>query len=134
MSAGGINFILGLWAASHAVHGGEPPFTSASHMYDTIDSTPLGDVPWESISLYYEGARPVDNIPSWMTAAYDVWFRDPRALVHNILSNPDFESGFDYAPFQEYTVDGVHRFGDFMSANWAWTQAVSSNYYVLYLN
>lgn len=134
MSAGDINFILSLWAASLAVHDDDPPFSSASHMYDTIDSTPLGDVPWESFSLQYNGAQPVDNVPSWMKAEYDVWFRNPRALVHNILSNPDFESGFDYAPFQERNVDGVHRFCDFMSANWAWNQAVSSRYHFLYLN
>jgi hypothetical protein len=134
MSASGINFILGLWAASHAVHSAEPIFSSVGELYNTIDSTPLGDVPWESVGLYYEGARPVDNIPPWMTAEYSVWFRDPRALVHNILSNPDFESGFDYAPFQERTVDGVHRFCDFMSANWPWTQAVSFCRRVLYSN
>ncbi len=107
MSAGDINFILGLWAASLAVHDDEPPFSNASHMYSTIDSTPLGDVPWESICFQYNGAQPVDNVPSWMKAEYDVWFRNPRALVHNMLSNPDFEPGFDYAPFQERTANGV---------------------------
>ena len=69
-----------------------------------------------------------------MKAEYDVWFQNPRVLVHNILSNPDFESGFDYAPFQERTVNGVHRFCDFMSANWPWNQAVSSRYHFFYLN
>lgn len=132
MSASDINFILNLWAASLAVHGDEPPFSSASHMYKTIDSTPLGDVPWESVSLQYGGAQPEDNIPSWMKEGYDIWFRDPRALVHNILSNPDFESEFDYVPFQERTVDGIHRFCDFMSANWAWKQAVSTCYCLLF--
>jgi hypothetical protein len=127
-SAGDINFILGLWAASLVIHGDEPPFLSAKHMYDTIDSTPLGDVHWESITLQYEGAQPVDNTPSWMKAGYTVWFQNSRALVHNIISNPDFEPGFDYAPFQERTAGGVHRFCDFMSANWAWSEAVSSFY------
>jgi hypothetical protein len=49
-------------------------------------------------------------------------FRNPCTLVHNLLSNPTFESGFDYAPYQERTADGVHRFQDFMSGNWAWTR------------
>jgi hypothetical protein len=125
MSAGDINFLLSLWAASLAIHDDEPPFSKATHVYDTIDSTPLGDVAWESFSLQYNGTRPAESVPSWMQAEYDVWFRDPRILVHNLLSNPDFKSDFDYAPFQEHTTDGVHRFQDFMSGNWAWKQAVS---------
>jgi hypothetical protein len=125
MSAGDINFLLSLWAASLAVHGDEPPFSKATDMYNTIDSTPLGDLAWESFSLQYNGIRPVNNVPSWMEAEYDVWFRDPCILVRNLLSNPDFKTDFDYAPFQERTTDGTHRFQDFMSGNWAWTQAVS---------
>jgi hypothetical protein len=128
MSAGNINFLLSLWAASLAIHGDEPPFSKTMDMYNTIDSTPLGDIAWESFSLQYNGTRPAENVPSWMEAEYDVWFRDPRSLVHNLLSNPDFKSNFDYAPFQEYTTDGVHRFQDFMSAIWAWIQAVSLCY------
>ena len=131
MSAGGINTILGLWAESLARHGEEPPFSSASDMYKTIDSTPLGDVAWESFNLQYSGALPPgDNVPTWMMAKHDIWFRDPRKLIHNILSNPDFESGFDYVPYQEHTVGGVHRFGDLMSGNWAWRQAVSAHYHL----
>ena len=133
MSAGDINFLLSLWSASLAVHGDEPPFLNASCVYETIDSTPLGDVAWESFSLQYNGTQPESNIPSWMQAEYDVWFREPRTLVHNLLSNPDFKSAFDYAPYQERTADGlVHRFHDFMSANWAWKQAVSLCYYNLF--
>ena len=125
MSAGDINFILNLWAASLATHDDTPPFSTATDMYNTIDATPLGDIPWQSFSLLYNGAEPAGDIPSWMKAEYDVCFRNPRTLVHNLLSNPDFEFGFDYAPFQEHTDDGVHRFRDFMSGNWAWGQAVS---------
>ena len=130
MSKGDINFILGLWGASLAIHGDVPPFLNARHMYKTIDSTPLGDVPWMSFTLQYDGARPTENVPSWMKSEYNVWFRDPCSLVHNILSNTDFETGFDYSPFQERTADGVHHFCDFMSANWAWKQAVSPVYHL----
>jgi hypothetical protein len=113
MSAGDINFILNLWAASLAIHDDEPPFLTAARMYNTIDSVALGDVAWESFSLQYNGVKPAGgNVPSWMEAEYDVWFRDPRTLVHNLLSNPDFNSRFDYAPFQEHTSGGVYRFQD----------------------
>lgn len=123
MSAGDINFLLGLWTKSLVTHDGKPPFSKAKHVYDTIDSTPLGDVAWESFSLHYTGTQPDQNVPSWMKAEYDVWFRNPRRLVQNLLSNPDFKSDFDYMLFQE-RVDGVHRLQDFMSGNWAWNQAV----------
>ena len=131
MSASDINFLLSLWGASLATHGGVPPFLKATHLYETIDSTPLGGVAWESFSLQYNGPQPENNVPSWMRAEYDVWFRDPRTLVHNLLSNRDFKSDFDYAPFQERTVDGLHRFYDFMSSNWAWNQAVGLRYIFL---
>jgi hypothetical protein len=128
MSAGDINFLLSLWAASLAIHSGEPSFSKATHLYDTINSTPLGDAAWEFFSLQYNGTQPESNVPAWMLAEYDVWFRDPLTFVHNLQSNPDFKSGFDYAPYQERTGDGLHRFQDFMSANWAWNQAVGFRY------
>jgi hypothetical protein len=60
----------------------------------------------------------------WMTSEYDVWFRDPHSVFRNLLSNPDFNGEFDYAPYQEYDASGNHRFQDLMSGNWAWKQAV----------
>ena len=130
MSARNINSLLTLWAASLAIHNDKPPFSNVAQMYDTIDSTPLGDIPWESFSLQYNGIQPEDDIPSWMEADYDVWFRNPHTLVHNMLSNPDFKSDFDLAPLQERTVDGTHRFCNFMSGNWAWKQAVSPQHHL----
>ncbi|KAG2337300.1 hypothetical protein BDR05DRAFT_952748 [Suillus weaverae] len=105
MSAGDIDFVFNLWAASLAAHGDTPPFTNHTDMYDTINSTPLGDVPWQSFSSQYNRILPddLDDIPSWMKSEYDVWFRDPRLLVHNIISNPDFKDKFNYAPLQEYS-------------------------------
>ena len=125
MSAGDIDIIFKLWAASLALHHDSPPFSNHAEMYNVIDSTPLGDLPWESFSLEYNGDVPEGDVPSWMSSEYDVWFRDPLGLVRKILSNPDFESEIDYAPVQEYSRNGVHRFQDFMSGNWAWKQAVS---------
>jgi hypothetical protein len=130
MSGGDIDFIFNLWAASLAVRGGVPPFSSHTDMYSAIDSTPIGDVSWESFTMQYNGVQPEADVPSWMTAEYDVWFRDPRLLVHNMLSNPDFNGEFDYAPFQEYDADGAHRYQDFMSGDWSWKQAVSHFCYI----
>jgi hypothetical protein len=58
-----------------------------------------------------------------MNDEYEVYFKDPRGLVQDIISNPDFASIFDYAPYHEY-LDGVHHFQNMMSGNWAWRQAV----------
>jgi hypothetical protein len=125
MSIGNIDFLLGLWAASLAPHDDNPPFFRATHMFKTIDETPLGEAPWQSFTVYFDGDRPAGNVPSWMEAGYDVWFRDPRVLVHNLLSNPDFKGEMDLVPFQERSPDGAHRFQNFMSGLWAWNQAVS---------
>jgi hypothetical protein len=94
MSAGDINFILQLWAASLAVHNDEPPFTNATSMYNAINSTPLAGTALESFSLQYNGDHAAGDVPSWMNAEYDVWFQDPRTLVHDLLSNPYFKDGF----------------------------------------
>ncbi|KAF8488764.1 hypothetical protein F5888DRAFT_1796301 [Russula emetica] len=123
MSAGHIDTLLNLWAASLLGHGDEPPFSNHTKLYDTIDSTPLGDVPWEAFNLKYGDTLPENEVPAWMTSEYVVWFRDPHFVIRNVLSNPDFEGEFDYAPYQEYDVSGNHRFQDFMSGNWAWKQA-----------
>jgi hypothetical protein len=125
MSVGDINFILHLWSASLAVHDDEPPFTNSTSMYNAIDSTPLAGTVWESFSLQYNGDDHDEDAQSWTDAEYNVWFRDPRSLVHDLISNPDFKADFDYVPFQEHTNDGVHHFQDFMSGNWVWRQAVS---------
>ena len=125
MSAGDIDFILKLWAATLVKHGNTAPFKSHTDLYKTIDATTLGDADWKAFSARYSGALPPHHIPSWMKAEYNVWYRDPCDLIHNMLANPDFEAEFDYSPFQEYDNDGNHRFQDFMSGNWAWTQVVS---------
>jgi hypothetical protein len=91
MSGGHIDELLSLWAATLVEHGADPPFKSHGDLYSTIDATPLGDCPWQSVTLHYNGERPENNVPSWMTSDYDVWFRDPRTLLENMVSNPDFQ-------------------------------------------
>ena len=124
MSASDINCLLNLWGTSSAAYDKEPPFLNHKDLYTTIDSTPLGDVAWDSFSLQYNGIRPDGEVPCWMNADYDVWFRNPRILIHNILSNPDFNGGFDFTPYQEHDSEGIRRYHNLMSANWAWRQAV----------
>ena len=105
MSAGDIDALLNIWAATLAPYNDHPPFLNHKDLYSTIDATPLGDVPWESFSLKYNGVLPKRDIPPRMSSEYDVWFRDPRELVHNLISNPDFHDEFDYSPLREFDVD-----------------------------
>ncbi|KAF8451037.1 hypothetical protein L210DRAFT_3609213 [Boletus edulis BED1] len=121
-----IDTLLHLWGVSLAVHGDAPPFANHQDLYETIDATSLGDVPWTSHSVSYIGDRIYDPAP-WMDALYEFHFRDPHKLVQNILKNPDFKNEIDYAPYREWEEcsDGAYsrRWHDLMSADWAWNQA-----------
>ena len=127
MSADQIDRLLHLWGSSLAPHQDTPPFADHKDLYDTVDVTPIGDTPWKSFGLGYNGARPPANVPSWMDKTYDVWYRDPKVLIKNIIANTDFDGEFDYAPYREFSPDGSQRYQNFMSGNWAWDQAVHNN-------
>jgi hypothetical protein len=125
MSGANIDNLFDLWAAKSLASGDLPPFVDAADLYDTIDSTPLGDVPWQNISLKYTGTPPDDRTPAWMTAVYEAWFRDPHAVVKTMIGNPDYKEGFDVAPIYVSTSDGQRKYQNFMSGDWAWKEAVS---------
>jgi hypothetical protein len=42
-------------------------------MYSAVDSIGLGDIPWQSFSVQYNGEI-LEDCPAWMTAEYDVWY------------------------------------------------------------
>jgi len=111
-----------LWALDRA--GGDAPFTDHSQLYNTIDSIPLGDVPWQSFNMTYCGEVPSENPPPWMQHQFDVWFRDPRLLILNQLANPDFKDNIDYSPKQVYNNFGRCEWSDFTTGDWSWKQAV----------
>ncbi|KAG1741478.1 uncharacterized protein EDB91DRAFT_1237140 [Suillus paluster] len=123
-SAKQIDTLLDLWAATLIKHGDAPLFTSHRDLYDTIDATPLGDVPWETFSMSYTGTKPLHDIPPWMNATYDVWFCNPHLLLHGLLRNPDFDREMEYVPYQDYTLEDKRCFKNFFSGNWASNQAV----------
>jgi hypothetical protein len=126
MSAPDSNELLDLWAASLVPHDDSPPFADNKDVHNTIDAIPLGDVPWQSFTTSYSGTRPATNAPPWMDTEYEVWWRDPHAVVQNMLSNPDFDGEIDYTPYQEYDSNDERRLCDFFSGDWAWKQAVSA--------
>ncbi|KAG2133568.1 uncharacterized protein EDB93DRAFT_1242859 [Suillus bovinus] len=101
MSAGDINILLDLWAATLLKYNDKPPFADHRDLYKTIDATPV--------------ARETNVLP-WMDQSHDVWYRDPHEVIQNMLGNPDYATEMDYRPYREYLTDGDERqWQDFMS-------------------
>lgn len=123
MSIGNIDILLRLWAASLAQYDGSPPFLNHQDLYNAIDATSIGGVPWQSANLSYDGPLPSEP-PPWMQSGYTIWFRDPRLLFKSMLENPDFAKSFDYRPYRQYDTRGSRSYEHFMSGDWAWDQAV----------
>ncbi|KAJ6626485.1 hypothetical protein B0H10DRAFT_2302293 [Mycena sp. CBHHK59/15] len=122
MSAGAIDELMQNWAARPGSVG-DPPFADHEDLYNTIDATEIGHVPWESFEVTYDRPIPPGDTTPWKTKAYTVHFRDPRKVLQNQLVNPDFKLEMDFAPKRVFAADGSHEYQDFMSGNWAWRQA-----------
>ncbi|KAG1883443.1 hypothetical protein F4604DRAFT_1879062 [Suillus subluteus] len=124
MSGPQIDTLLDLWAATLVQYNDHPPFANHRDLYRTIDSSELGDVPWQSFSVKYCGDKPDINVPPWMDGSYEVWFRDPRDVIRNMLANLLYANEMDYCPYREYaSATDERQWKDFMSADWAWDQA-----------
>ena len=68
-----------------------------------IDAVKLGSIPWQSYTIQYNGLLPEDApTPEWMTTEYQLWYRDPRKVIHNILANPDLAGQIDYIPYRDF--------------------------------
>jgi Plavaka transposase len=105
-----IDILLKLWGATLAKYGDAAPFSNYRDLYTIMNSIPFGDTPWELFNVVYTGDKPNRDALSWMLANYDVWFRSPHTLLHNLISNPDFDKDSDYVPFHEYDQFGNHYF------------------------
>jgi hypothetical protein len=120
-----IDRLLDLWKATLVPYNDSPPILDHTDLHSTIDLIELGSVPWQSYTIQYNGLRPEDApTPKWMTTEYQLWYRDPRKVIHNILGNPDLVNDIDYVSYPD-PDDGKCRYCDFMSSDWAWKQSVS---------
>ncbi|KAI0282250.1 hypothetical protein BC826DRAFT_1093972 [Russula brevipes] len=121
MSASNIDAILELWAETATLLGADAPFESHEHLYKTIDSSTVGNVPWECLVT---SPPQTDNSNSpavgWMKKSYEVWYRDPDAVVSMMLENADFDGQFDLRPYVELDSSGKRRWNNVMSGNIAW--------------
>lgn len=93
-------------------------------MHSIIDSSILGNVPWQCMVTGV--SEDVDeHSPSWMQTNYEVWYHDPDAVISMMLNNPNFKRQFDLHPYVEIDVDGKHYWNNLMSGNIAWGYCVS---------
>ncbi|KAJ7751500.1 hypothetical protein DFH07DRAFT_745483, partial [Mycena maculata] len=77
MSGGAINQLMQNWASRHE-SAGDPPFSDHEDLYNTIDTTEIGHVLWESFSVSYNQPIAPGDVTPWKTQEYLVHFRDPR--------------------------------------------------------
>ncbi|KAI0295051.1 hypothetical protein B0F90DRAFT_1811552 [Multifurca ochricompacta] len=123
MSASNIDLLMKLWLASLEDSGLDTsePFECHQDLYAKIDSSPLGDVPWQCfITGFSEDLHMPVDAPSWKQTSYEVWYRDPDLAISAMLDNPDFEGHFDVRPYMELDEHGQRCWGDIMSANVSW--------------
>ena len=74
MSIKGINELLKIWEASGIPFDCPPPFTNVAYLYETIDSTPYGDISWNSFTKHYNlhNDPPSNEAPAaWKTVDYE---------------------------------------------------------------
>ncbi|KAH9848231.1 hypothetical protein C2E23DRAFT_740030, partial [Lenzites betulinus] len=121
MSAANINDLMQIWAATLPPDH-DPPFTNSRDLYESIDTIPLGDIPWQEFRVTYTGPRPDNNVLSWMLREYSVWFRCPRRVLHTQLGNRNFAKDMDFAAKQVFHGE-QREYKDFMSGDWAWRQS-----------
>ncbi|KAG5640456.1 hypothetical protein DXG03_008589 [Asterophora parasitica] len=120
MSGKKIDKLMEIWATFSASNDPDsntpspPPFANAADVYNTIDSTELGDIPWQAFLVKYNGTLPDGTPPTSMTNSYEVWFRDPLKFLEDQIGNPDFNGEMDYAAYQVYGPDRKRRFKDMM--------------------
>ncbi|KAF9645830.1 hypothetical protein BDM02DRAFT_3130787 [Thelephora ganbajun] len=114
LSQGIINKLLETWSATLIPYGDLPPITDHQDLHTQINAIKLGNVPWRSYTAQYQWLRPESGpIPEWMEAQYQLWYRNPRQVIHHIFANPEFASGIDYAPHHDFQDE---------NGDWAWDQ------------
>ncbi|KAI6155534.1 hypothetical protein BKA82DRAFT_4326700 [Pisolithus tinctorius] len=124
MSAKKLDMLLEIWAASLLALGGDLLFNNHAELYRVIDSTCVSEVPWEDFTIRYTAEVRDEETAPWMFDNYDVWYRDPQKVIHNILASSDLAAEMDYVPYREYDATNNERcWQDFMSGNWAWEEA-----------
>lgn len=112
-----IDKLMEIWALTLHQYDAAPPFSNHADMLKTIDSSTLGDAPWQSLTVLYQGVKPDGKVLEWMNTEFTIWYRNPHEVIKHMLDNPDFDGEFDYAAYREYKGDGKCKYKDFMSGD-----------------
>ena len=121
MSAGNTNKMM---AMAIKFQHGESLFKNHKDLCNTIDASKLGEVPWKSTPLGYQAKILDSQVPEWMTVKYELFYCNPRDVIGNMISDTTFKFVFDYIPYQDFDEDGDRQYGNLMSRDWAFHQAV----------
>ncbi|KAF8228152.1 hypothetical protein L208DRAFT_1157815, partial [Tricholoma matsutake] len=89
--------LMQIWAASLPPNH-DPPFANKADLYNTVNNTAVGDIPWESFTISYTSEMGEGEVALWKLAMYDIWYQDPHAILKSQLANPDFTNEMDMAP------------------------------------
>ena len=127
MSNSKIDELMWLWAERHQ-EGRGAPFRSHKEMHTYSEAIQKGEAPWRCFKTVPPENLP-DDAPSWKTREYEVWYRDPKTIVTNILDSPEFKDTFDASPYQLRGANGKRRWTNFMSGNYSWRQSVSLSHF-----
>lgn len=105
ISGSNVDALLDVWAESMSQSGGVPPLSNHREMHTVIDSSTLGDVPWQCLVT-----APSENVggdaPDWMRTPYEIWYRDPETVVSQMLASPEFDGQFDLRPYIDLDEHG----------------------------
>ena len=121
MSAGNTDKMMAM--ATKFQHG-ESLFKNHKDLCNTINAFKLGEVPWKSTPLGYQAKILDSQVPEWMTVKYELFYRNPRNVIRNMISDTTFKFVFDYIPYQDFDEDEDQQYGNLMSGDWAFHQAV----------
>ena len=112
--------------------GSQLPFSNHRELFAAIDGISVGDIPWHSFMVQYRDEDGLggdrswsESRPKWMSDVHEVFYRDPRRVIHQMLANPDYKDSMDFSPYRAFDNDGVRQYQHLMSGDWAWDQAVS---------
>lgn len=122
LSSRNIDSLLELW--SQSMDGiGSAPFEDRRSMHAAIDSSTLGDVPWQCLTTGFS-ENIGEGAPNWMHTTYEIWYCNPDAVISTMLANPGFNGQFDLRPYISLNSKGERSWDNVMSGNIAWRHSV----------
>jgi hypothetical protein len=131
MPGGRIDELMDILAAID--QQGTPPFADHKELYSLIDAISPEEM-WECISIQHadleagadslvDGGDP--SMPTWKQGTFNMWLRDPKALIQKQISSPALKDFINYSPCQVFGDSHQRVWTDFMTGNCAWEQCVS---------